>query len=990
MANIEELDKNLENVKEKIDEQQTKANTTVNRNQKLQEETQLSKLVKEKDRLESQLTKEQWYGDSGIDSKEDVPYMKRFIEGAVAPSRAIAGVAENLLGKGEEPRGNIVDEIQNNIEKTQGWTSLLKKYDVPNSIALPAGFATDVALDPLNWAFVGTGSLVGRTTKGLKEAGLEGAKAGAKSRALQLAETGAKFTSEKSSRYLLSKEAAEKVGKKAYESTDEFYKLSEDMGYEEFMLKSLDDYKKDEQLTAKMAQAFDHRVENLEDGSWVKRAAELFRGERNFFNKQKRYFKKPPATEAENLDDLEMKVGAAIKNEGKIQQAARQHKQVGEDATINNYRFLKQQADEADDIANTGLGQAPIDTEKMTAKMAEEAINEKKFRKVAEAKVEQSKKRITEDTWQKTKDWLVGSTPEERSKFQQGAAKTLGVYEDLISFFKSQKIGLNPSAYTNAAVGNPIMADMMGVNIARTGYTNSIKRAFKLVNGRFEDIEDLKHVEKKFGNMMEQYPGLFKSIFGVRGKKLNEAKEILEAVGKGVKAVEKKAADQIKNNAAKALSEGDRQLFEQVIENLGKKEAAQIQKALDRANLDDFSDLADVVQITTAAENQAEKGTLLASEIFNEEYTKFLSKMDEKIKNLSGTSKKAMQGFKKMMTKPMDAYSKIDQANRLGLALHATKNGFKGRELQRIKRFVNLSSDDIAETADGMFKLSPMKAAELAQEAYLNYQSLPGAIKVLRQMPLMGAPFASFVYSMGRRTAKTAAYNPEVFSRVEHFLNSLEDLRPESERRGMKSKYNAWLEGKPTARLPFFERNPVYADVGTVIPFLSMNIFEPGNRNYEDSLGGEAARIIDSVPAFSDPIGQMMLDYLIYPNLYRNSENLRGQFGQRLWPKKASGMKKLGYGSRSFVESFMPGVAAGAGLVWPEEMVEETTGVQEAEALLPSYRGRQISHALKGETSIGYESKEGKLSQTMKALLDTFGLKFENPNIEYKPNNELN
>ena len=137
------------------------------------------------DTLRSTQLRNQWYGPSSVglstSSTEDTGGSPGLLMGTFKalqrPLNAVAGAAQYALGKGEKP--GFFENINNAMKTGVTFGNVLQQEGVPRGVQVPLGFALDVMFDPVNWATMGSSTLVGGIGEGLvKGAMKEGAESG--------------------------------------------------------------------------------------------------------------------------------------------------------------------------------------------------------------------------------------------------------------------------------------------------------------------------------------------------------------------------------------------------------------------------------------------------------------------------------------------------------------------------------------------------------------------------------------------------------------------------------------------------------------------------------------------------------------------------------------------------------------------------------------------------------------------------------------------
>ena len=157
-----------------------------------------------------------------------------------------------------------------------------------------------------------------------------------------------------------------------------------------------------------------------------------------------------------------------------------------------------------------------------------------------------------------------------------------------------------------------------------------------------------------------------------------------------------------------------------------------------------------------------------------------------------------------------------------------------------------------------------------------------------------------------------------------------------------------------------------------MLTYYSLNMFTPSERRYKELYADNIISTIDKLPFMKDPVGSAIFDYLILPIILKEARPV-GSFGQPLYPLDASTPKKAAYAARSLADTVIPGFwSAPAGLA----QGYLAPGITEA---MPSYRWRQVAHALQGKTSVGVSGKEAWQSRTLRAIAGSAGVPIQPP-----------
>jgi hypothetical protein len=363
------------------------------------------------------------------------------------------------------------------------------------------------------------------------------------------------------------------------------------------------------------------------------------------------------------------------------------------------------------------------------------------------------------------------------------------------------------------------------------------------------------------------------------------------------------------------------------------------------------------------------------------------SRMKAKVKDTAETS----SGFKKLGAWVLDKgiersgdFAKIDQTYKLKDFLRLVRDGITESELLKMtsNKFVTsarISSNDILNFAEPIyrggeryFKIKPDKAMEIVSDIYMNYAAMPSFIKVMRGLPVVGHPFFAFTYAMAAKTGKTAISNPAAFNKVNFLLREIDQERSPLVREALaNSKYYEWMRQEGMVYLgenvPFFQGQPMFLNLAQVIPFLTLDIFNPSDRGFEDQgIRGQLATTISKSPFFKKPEGQLLMDFIILPAILQNDKPVN-MWGGPLYPESATGIQKFGYAGRQLAEAVMPSLpSAVVAPMVPDKYME----------YLPSFHGRKVGYASKGKSILGVKGREAPMQRSFRAYASVFGLNF--------------
>jgi hypothetical protein len=319
-----------------------------------------------------------------------------------------------------------------------------------------------------------------------------------------------------------------------------------------------------------------------------------------------------------------------------------------------------------------------------------------------------------------------------------------------------------------------------------------------------------------------------------------------------------------------------------------------------------------------------------------------------------------------------EGYGKIDHVYKLSNVVYTSKYGVKEHELRQIARAVKLSPEDVTEVVtDGIsrYRLSAAKSFELANETFLNYNAMPAAVKLIRQMPLVGAPFVAFSYGMYGKVLKGLMKNPAFFTKQHYALEEMSADTTPVEKALLAMERYQYLNDPAMVKVNFPGNNMVYVNAANVLPYLSLSLAQPTSRSFEEVLPNSVVQALDRSPILKDPVGTMIFDYFVLPAMLSEEIPL-GSFGQPIYPSDPSLAERIMYPARTLVDSFTPGIVEqGLGLVAPSD----------AAPVMPGYLTRKMLYAKEGKTPIGVQSEEPATSRFGRAFFSGLGVPIQTP-----------
>jgi hypothetical protein len=573
--------------------------------------------------------------------------------------------------------------------------------------------------------------------------------------------------------------------------------------------------------------------------------------------------------------------------------------------------------------------------------------------------------------------------------------KTLETYDKGMALFRVAKVAASPSSWVNAVAGNLIMTHMAGGSIG----PKFLKR--------LEESRELYYTKNpkigaKFDDLLMKAGGSFIKDGGVVGPD-----EIRRGLGEFKTAV-RSSLGEINYIGDKSL--GKKGLQEYVSAELSMKGRdigvlsgelsndelvsamadvkMELENKISSAHMDAISKNADILSNKSSASNSRKAisdaggvenvnkydiGTgLVSQEMYssNAASEMFTYIADRAAKDPENKTFKILDFIYNKMP---EGYEKVDQSFKMATFMTATVDGYSINELRRISKIVDIDPSSIRKVIDKgetRYALSTKNALELGNVMYLNYAAMPSAVKVLRNLPLVGSPFISFMYGMTIKTGQTLATNPAAFNKVGFAMSEVGGQQTPLEKKSLSGPFYSYLNQQGMMRIPFFEQNPVYVNMASMIPYYSLNMFNPTKTTYGGSIRNQLAQTLQDSPLMKDPLGSTLFDYFIQPLILDEATRPQGQFGQPLYPIDATLLEKTGYGARSLSEAVFPNILQYTGLLPGSEKIAD---------YVPSYRWRQLSAAKEGKNQLGISSKEPEVQKTARVVASSLGIPIQTP-----------
>lgn len=967
--------------------------------------------------LNDQKLKTQWYG-TDVTTNPSTEGQNTGSAGLIGtgldllqrPLRGVVGAVKHVIGQGS---GSLYQDVADNMVRNKNtFGDVLKGNGVPWAVAAPLGFALDVGMDPVNWLTMGSEALVPRLAVGAfkgftsGEGIVEGLSAAAKSGVMEKAANVGRFIP-----YLKDTDIFANFGASTLDATNAFQKITGETA-ENVVIKGANYRNGFKSVIDKVANVIPGGQNILENfkydpANWIRdaRIKDIFQEASgggidtghaiaaNLRGESLEPYLKQASEEAsakilttpigKPAFDINLDANATPLTNKEVDQKIAALARVGMDKKMaSEAPNIIKGVDDASQILKDPTPYISGDPYENAARIASEQLGGSNITMEDVKKIVNSG--ALDQTGVKWYDSMMKSIKDFGSKTDAAGAKIPGIgkavmdkYDQAMGIFRAFKVGASPTAWMNATVGEAAMTHMAlgGISpelLARWGqsaklYSNQTDAAAFIDNLLMNAGRDIYGDSNVIRKGLAESPTAAKGLFGdisFLGSTDNAKLLLQQAVDAGIATSDMKPED-LAPSLQKAIEE-----LSQVKMEAGDTPVRDLLSTGEKVNpLDMGTEM-----------NQNEMFTSSATRRMLD-YVKNAAKADP--------SNPAWKFLDFTLNNMPSGYTKLHQGFKMGTFLYATTDGLTMSELKLASRLVDINPEDLTkiavdargnkiaqvagEGAKGIqyrYAVSPRAAMDLTNSIYVNYSAMPAAIKVLRNMPLLGSPFISFTYAMAMKTGQTLAYNPAAFNKISFALNDFGGTKNPLEKKALNTQFYEYLKQPAMFRMPFFDKNPIYVNMSSMLPYYSLNMFNPSDANYTGGTWNEAlANVVQKSPILKDPVGSTIYSYLIQPMILGQAIAPQGEFGQPLFPLDANALTKTGYGLRALGEAFVPNVASYAGLLTPEA----------AANFIPSYRWRQLSYAKSGKNQLGISSKEPAVSRTIRSLLQTTGIPVESP-----------
>lgn len=756
------------------------------------------------------------------------------------PAQVIQGAVEDLTNTKTNP-----DPIQNIFDKVRQQSSYgdtLRRVGVTSPwAAIPLGFALDVALDPVNWLTAGTDAIIPKLASGLKEGGTSGLAAAVEAAGKSKLSTLSNLVP------FLSSETRTGLGASAATAEDAYRALANKPSViEEALARSqkLGPFEQWQQGGSALANFFTKYIKP-DPAGWL---AQSMQDEKQVAAETASGVRSPLNQLLEELGGrLELGNGDAI---------SQQLSNLAKSQTLQDSRNLANAAAFNPPAPGVLSGMLPGDVENQMSQVASDI---QKTREAATAEI----KANMNDTGAKWYDDLikkVNANPY-TAKFWQGMQALHGI-------FKIAKVPLNPPSFVNSIFSHATMTAMFGQPIWDARYLSAVEDAYRLFNGGALSEEMAAGLSPEIRTLLEQFPRTAEGAMGLNQSMIDASVARLLQRQTGLASL----------NSWKDLT-GISSALNKASINVSPQD---LQDAFQQLNdLRDFrnSGTLAIKAAQGAVPDLANQTTFISQDVLQGPVGATLEQWEE-----TGTPGQKWLAGKLLGLQ--QTFNNTSSIYKVGGFLHWTTNGVDGPTLLRMSRYLkDLQPGDIT-FANGFYHLSPEAAMKAANLVGINYAAMPAGIRVLRNMPFLGSPFASFAAGALTKTIQAVAKNPESLNQITSAVQEIGKAAPETpqEKVALGGPYYNYLNRFERMKLPFMQDYPMYLNIARWFPYMSLNFFDTPDRKYDNTFGGNVAQVIDQLPILKTPEGQALYDYIIQPYIL-NESHPTGQFGQDLYPQ---------------------------------------------------------------------------------------------------------
>ena len=313
-----------------------------------------------------------------------------------------------------------------------------------------------------------------------------------------------------------------------------------------------------------------------------------------------------------------------------------------------------------------------------------------------------------------------------------------------------------------------------------------------------------------------------------------------------------------------------------------------------------------------------------------------------------------------------------DNISRLQAFRYMTEGGLSSNEVKKIMRAYKVDIGGIekiksvGDKALNTWRVKPRQAAAIADSMIISTQDMPGFVKLMQKMPVIGAPFFSFTYANAYHTANALMANPAAASQFMKLRDEVGGQPTPAETASLTKNQADALMAPEFWRMQFLKDHPTYYNFGNVLPWFATALTEGSQRAWKTETGKTIGSVIDETPIikemFKQPGGQYLMDYYLIPALTAaaGQEEAVNKFGGYIWPVNADIYEAIAHRVRGAIEPLVPSVAAEAYLPIDFAAGSPLTGNPDVLDFVPSYTLRSWGNNFQGRTASGFDTTKDR------------------------------
>lgn len=575
-----------------------------------------------------------------------------------------------------------------------------------------------------------------------------------------------------------------------------------------------------------------------------------------------------------------------------------------------------------------------------------------------------------------------------------------------------------PRNYVGQLVGNAMLSGMSGLDVKSARYMDTLNRTYAGIKDKsgIQVVQDLLRNPKLKDWAIEQRD-MFRSIFGEDPGKVIDPEKFFRQTAKNIMALgdgsflDKKTAQEI---AVMLEDFGTTAAHARALEQTEDFDSAKklVQEIARKYNID-------VSQFMPVSTTNA---TFSSSEALTGGLTSVVDGWRRKSKQLLGKNDdqaKMYGALSEAVDKAGEWFEQPDLLARMTNFKYMTEGGMSTDEVRKVARSFGVPMSafsmmtDLKGNPTGGWKMEFDAAAAVARAITVDYAHMPAFVKLSRNVPFLGMPFASFGYAMWDATMRTVMGNPQFLANVEKLRKTMFSAHDPNEKAQLEAqRYDALTSGDYW-RLPhLYGTSANYMKVSAFLPYYGLSLADTtsGEGRQYSSETGKALKEIMDLPGINalgaTPEAQLINDYLFLPLITGEAQN---QFGGVLYPQNATPWQQVAAFARDAASTVTPSVPfmpannavgfstklpigsvplAAAGVMLEKINPSDPSSMTWID-LLPSYTSRALAYAWMGRTASGMSSKKSTADLLTARLFSMFGMPMQSVDMTAKPAPEV-